>query len=125
MHLGVRKAFFASVLILSGLTLCISTVLAVGFYSIPNCMNTPASKSNLPIYPLLLEIGKSEVTITGKTQLKIGQTFIVGGDGRWFSNTTLLTIKANEAIFLLEYYDYEKERSSYCLWHASKQEFNQ
>jgi hypothetical protein len=125
MYKEVRKIFFVSALTISGIVLCISTFLFVGFHAIPNCINTPASKSNLPIYPLLLEIEKSDVTVTGKTKLRIGQTFVVGGDGRWFSNTTLLAINANEAIFLLEYYDYEKERSNFCLWHALKQEINE
>ncbi len=118
------KAIIALILTLSGICLCIVLALLMYFKSIPNCIDTAASRSELPIYPLLLEIGEFNVTVTGKKNLRIGQTFVVGGDGRWFSNTTLLTINNNEAVFLLEYYDYEKERSSYCIWHASKEEIN-
>jgi hypothetical protein len=63
------------------------------------------------------------VTVTGGKQLRIGQTFVVEGDGRWYSNTTLININDGEAVFLIEYSG--KDGSDFCVWRASRNELNQ
>jgi hypothetical protein len=124
MRQATRKVFTASSLALIGIVLCAVVILGSYLLSAPDCSEITASSSKGPIYPLLTKIGESDVTVTGNRHLKPGQMFVVEGDGRWFSNTTLLAVTDDEAVFLLEYYNYIEEDSSFCIWYASKQEFN-
>ena len=101
--------------------LCIGIALTAYLNSLPNCAEA-LSNTRLPVYPLLLKIDKFDVTVTGKKRIGLGQTFIVEGDGRWYSNTTLIGINDEEAILLIEYYG--EDSTEFCLWHASRMEFN-
>lgn len=119
MHKLGKILLITSCLFLAGVG-CIAITIGTYLNNLPSC--TEVVENNSIIFPLLVEINKSSVTVT-RTQLKPGQTFVVEGDGRWYSNTTLITINNGEAVFLIEYYG--KDNSDFCIWRASQNELNQ
>lgn len=116
-----RRILFFLLPILVCICICFTAVFAI-YHLTPNCADKTSNIYGLPTYPFLMSISSTDVTVLGNKQLKPGQTYVIGGDGSWYGNATLLFVNRKGAIFLIEYND--EEKSTFCIWQANKSDFN-